>query len=1170
MPLTHLHLPETQVMSSTERFIARAVARPMREWVIGCSFACAAIFVADVATPPGYLHALLYMLVILSAGFTGNVSLITGVTAGSILLGLAGAVLPAIPEPHFIMNRLTTLVALLVTGLAVRIATHQYAMLYRRERELHTVTAALKDAQDLLVIGGKLARFGSWQLDPETRELTLTDELKAMLRLAPDGVLKADELLGRFCSADAERVVGLVAHALRTGEGFDTEFEVNTRSGDIAWLRAIGEVAIDHRTGRKVLQGALRDVTSRKRSDAATAAQQEQLQLLQTAINRVDDMVLITEVGQDDSDWHLVYVNDAFERLTGYSREELMGQPKQILHGPRTQQKTLDRIRAALDARQPVRAELIYYTKAGREYWVELEIMPLVRADGEVTHRVTIERDVTARKRQEESDRQQAQLTSLSERLGEIGGWIASPATNKVIWSQGVRRVLDWEQAEEPPLDKIFDFYDPEYRGRAEEAVRACIEDGIAFNLEVQGHTALGRPIWARVAGTPEYDENGDVVQVVGVLQDITHSKAMEMARAAQEQMLAERTAQLEEAQRIGNMGSWSYAFDTDRLTWTQQLYTMFGIAPEDFTHDSEGFLKLVHPEDQPKIKALRQLIREDPQRHTTNFRLLRPDGEVRHVQQISEPVGPGDGVNFTGTMLDITRLVKDELALRESEERFRMVADVSADIIWDWDVTSGSIWWTDREPARFGYNMEEGTVSIDRWAGTIHQEDRAAVTESLTAAMSGSGVEWAGAYRVLKADGGTAHVNILARLVRDADGQVVRVVGSIVDVTDQRMLEAKLRTAQKLEAVGQLTGGIAHDFNNLLTVILGNSELLEDALASQPRLQALATMSRGAAERGSELTSRLLSFARRQPLDPQVVDIAALVSEIEPLLHRTIGTDIEIVTHFVPELGKVKVDPSQLENVLLNLCINARDAMPDGGRIVIEASNVSLDEAYCSLHPDVAPGEYALMSVSDVGTGMDADTLSRAFEPFFTTKAAGKGSGLGLSMVYGFAKQSRGHVRLYSEIGHGTSVQLFLPRTDAAVAALPPRPGTKVVGGQERILVVEDDVMVRAHASNLLTQLGYVVHCVGNGPEALAVLEHEAGFDLLFTDVMMPGGMNGRQLAEAARALRPQLPVLYTSGYAENAIVHNGHLDSGLQFLQKPYRKAELATKVRQALAAG
>ncbi len=1168
MRFRHLHDPEMPMMSATERFIARAAARPMREWVIGCSLVCTAIFVADMATPPGYLHALLYLLVILAAGYTGHVALITGVTAASILLGLAGGLLTDAPDPRFLLNRLATLLALLVTGLAVRIATHQFAMLYRRERELRSVTAALKDAQYLLQMSGKLARFGGWQLDPVSGELILTDTLKEILRLDPDADMQTEDVLKRFSPDHVDRLLAMVGHALKTGEGFDTEFEIRTQVGDIAWLRAIGEVAIDHRTGRRVVQGALRDVTGRKRSDAAAEVQQQQLLLLQSAINRVDDMVLITEADFDDPGPRLVYVNDAFERLTGYSREEVIGRSPKLLQGPRTQRKTLDRIRAALEARQPVRAELINYTRSGREYWVEIEIMPLVRDDGEVTHLVAIQRDVTARKRQEESDRQQAQLTSLSERLGEIGGWIATPATNNVIWSEGARRVLDWDQPDEPPLENTFDFYSPECRGIATEAVRACIEEGVAFNIEVEGKTARGRPIWARVAGTPEYDEIGDIVQVVGVLQDITRAKAMELARAAQEQMLAERTAQLEEAQRIGNMGSWSYGFGTDRLTWTRQIYTIFGVEPADFSHDFEGFLKLVHPDDRATILALRDAVLEDPRRHTTNFRVLRPDGEVRHVQQIAEPFGSDDGVNFTGTMLDTTRLVKDELALRESEERFRMVADVSADIIWDWDVASGSIWWTGREPGRFGYFLEQGTVSIERWAATIHREDRAAVEESLTAAMQGSDTEWSGAYRVMRADGATAHVRILARLVRGADGAVTRVVGSIVDVTDQWLLEAKLRSAQKLEAVGQLTGGIAHDFNNLLTVILGNSELLEDALGGQPRLQALAGMSRSAAERGGELTSRLLSFARRQPLDPQVVDIAALVTEIEPLLHRTIGADIEIVTRFDAALGQVKVDPSQFENVLVNLCINARDAMPGGGRIFIEARNLSLDENYSSQHPDLSPGDYALVSVSDVGTGMDADTLGRAFEPFFTTKPAGKGSGLGLSMVYGFAKQSRGHARLYSEVGHGTSVQLFLPRTDAAVADVQPRPGNEAARGHERILMVEDDALVREYASNLLGQLGYDVQCVGNGAEAIAVLQQGATFDLLFTDVMMPGGMNGRQLADAARELHRELPVLFTSGYAENAIVHNGQLDSGVQFLHKPYRKAELASKVRHALA--
>jgi nitrogen-specific signal transduction histidine kinase/ActR/RegA family two-component response regulator len=380
--------------------------------------------------------------------------------------------------------------------------------------------------------------------------------------------------------------------------------------------------------------------------------------------------------------------------------------------------------------------------------------------------------------------------------------------------------------------------------------------------------------------------------------------------------------------------------------------------------------------------------------------------------------------------------------------------------------------------------------------------------------------------------------------------------------------LDQRLRQSQKLEAVGQLTGGIAHDFNNLLTVILGNAEILAESLASDQRLRRLAEVTAKAAERGAQLTHRLLAFSRRQPLDPKATDINRQIAGMDGLLRRVLGEDIEIDMVRASGLWTASVDPAQLESAILNLCINARDAMPKGGRLVIETANVHLDAAYAARQIEVEPGPYVVVAVSDAGIGMDSATLEHAFEPFFTTKDVGKGSGLGLSMVYGFAKQSKGHVRIYSELGHGTTVKVYLPRAASGEDADAVETSEALaVKGSEKILVVEDDDLVRDHVCRMLQSLGYEVVAVRNGPEAMEVVKKVGDFDLLFTDVVMPGGMNGRQLAEEAKKLRPNLPVLFTSGYTENAIVHHGRLDRGVHLLQKPYRSGDVAAKIRAAL---
>lgn len=418
---------------------------------------------------------------------------------------------------------------------------------------------------------------------------------------------------------------------------------------------------------------------------------------------------------------------------------------------------------------------------------------------------------------------------------------------------------------------------------------------------------------------------------------------------------------------------------------------------------------------------------------------------------------------------------------------------------------------------------------------------------------------------QMVRQDG--ARVRITWSLSWSATDRLFIAVGR--DTTRQFALEMQASRSQRLDSVGQLTGGVAHDFNNLLTVILGNAELLSENLQEQPAVARMAEMIRGAAQRGAELTQRLLSFAGRQALEPESVDVNSLVASMDGLLRRTLGEHVEIETARGTALWPALVDPAQLENALLNLCLNARDAMPAGGRLVITTANAHVDSEFADQNPGSEPGDYVKVAVSDTGSGIAPEQLGHVFEPFYTTKEAGKGTGLGLSMVYGFVKQSRGLINLHSELGRGTAVEMYLPRASAAAASGAPRIAAPAEGGTETILLVEDDELVRRYASSQLEALGYRVIEAANGAAALELVHTEADIDLLFTDVVMPGGMSGLQLAEAARAERPTIRVLYTSGYAENVIVHHGRLDAGLRLLRKPYRLADLARHVRDALDA-
>ena len=396
----------------------------------------------------------------------------------------------------------------------------------------------------------------------------------------------------------------------------------------------------------------------------------------------------------------------------------------------------------------------------------------------------------------------------------------------------------------------------------------------------------------------------------------------------------------------------------------------------------------------------------------------------------------------------------------------------------------------------------------------------------------------------------------------------ITALIGVGIDITKQKETEEQLRQALRLEAVGQLTGGVAHDFNNLLTVILGNAELLVEQLEPKGVLLELSQMIVGAASSAAELTKRLLAFARKQALNPVAIDCNDLVANVLPLLRRTLGSHIDIKLKCTPEVWHALVDPAQLENAILNLCINSRDAMPGGGRLLIQTANFRLDEDYTSSQVDFLPGDYVLISVTDSGCGMPAEIQARAFEPFFTTKEKGRGTGLGLAMVYGFIKQSGGHISIYSEPGEGTAVKMYLPRViDESSAEGSPVDASSLDRGDETILLVEDDDQVRRLAYGNLTALGYRVLKASNGIEALRLLQQHEDIALLFSDVLMPGGIGGRELADAARRQRPGLKVLFTSGYSEDAIVHNGRLDPGVHLLPKPYRRRELAMRVRAVL---
>jgi PAS domain S-box-containing protein len=585
---------------------------------------------------------------------------------------------------------------------------------------------------------------------------------------------------------------------------------------------------------------------------------------------------------------------------------------------------------------------------------------------------------------------------------------------------------------------------------------------------------------------------------------------------------------------------------------------------------------ELLHgPGTDPAAAARLLTALEDGKSTTAQLLHHARDGRMYWAEVSLAPIRDLHGrlTHYTAIIRDVTRHKEALDALAVSEERSRIIASMTSDVVWDWNIAENTVWRSGLSAVTYGYQPEQTGDVTDHWRKRIHPDDLSKVLEGVRAVIDGGGDHWREEYRLLRADGTYGVMSVQGKVIRNAQGRAVRLVGSGVDITEQKAREEAARQSQKLEAIGQLTGGVAHDFNNILMVIMANADAVIEETADGSATLDLAVEHlkriNGAAARAAKLTHQLLAFSRRQTLRPERLDIADLVTTTSELLARTLGEHIAFEASMEPGLPAIFTDRPQLETAFLNICLNARDAMPAGGTLAVETRRETRASA------DGEEIEYVVLSVTDNGTGMTPEVRERVFEPFFTTKEAGRGSGLGLSMVYGFVKQSKGLIEIESvpapAAGHGTTVRLLFPVADErAVPAKAGNGGEDIPGGTERILVVEDEASVRVLVVAQLEKLGYRVTEASNGSEALSILRRDAhAFDLLLTDVVMPGVVSGDILADEVRRLCPGLPVVLMSGYPEGTISAAGQSPPGQILLSKPFRKAQLARVVRRALTA-
>jgi PAS domain S-box-containing protein len=505
------------------------------------------------------------------------------------------------------------------------------------------------------------------------------------------------------------------------------------------------------------------------------------------------------------------------------------------------------------------------------------------------------------------------------------------------------------------------------------------------------------------------------------------------------------------------------------------------------------------------------------------------------------------------------------EEKLRDTEDRMRFALDAAGVGTWEMDLTTGRGEWSPQLQALHGVAGSAFPRGIDGFLEHVHPDDRAMVNAEIAQAI-GHRRDWSVVYRTVWPDGSVHVVNEIGRAFYDDDGTPTRTAGVGIDVTERQRLEMHLRQAQKMEAIGKLAGGVAHDFNNLLTAIVGFGEMARAHLDVREPARADIDQVLNAARSAGSLTRQLMAFSRMQMLQPQVLDLNTIVTRLEAMLRRTIGDDVKLLTRLDPHVGHVNADPGQIEQVVMNLVVNGRDAMAHGGTITIETGNVSLDRAYVATHPGSSAGPQVMIAISDTGSGMTDAVKARLFEPFFTTKEQGRGTGLGLATVYGIVKQSGGFIWVDTEVGRGTTFRVYLPRTERALDALD-APVPMAQGGTETILLVEDQDQVRATAHAILTRNGYVVLSASSGDAALRLAEQHPGvIDLLLTDVIMPG-MNGPDLARVLVGRQPDLRVLFTSGYIDRAVVRESVIEPGHRFIQKPFSPDSLLREVRLTL---
>ncbi len=871
-----------------------------------------------------------------------------------------------------------------------------------------------------------------------------------------------------------------------------------------------------------------------------------------------------------DRDYRISDVNDTFLSNHGFEREDVLGlNCYEVSHGydkPCPEFGEECKLIEVFETGEPANCVHEHITGDGLKTWMDILLSPMKDNSGNVTHVIEASRNIsdlirTTEALRESEEKHRTLVENLPQKI-----FFKDRSLVYVACNENYARDLKITPEEIIGKDD-FEFYPRELAEKYRADDKRIIESERTEDIEEE-YMKDGQRFWVHTVKTPVKDKDGSTIGVLGIFWDITEHKHADEA-------LRKSEGNLKEAQRVAHVGSWDLNVVTGDLYWSDEVYRIYGFEPQEFVPTYEKFLAILCPEDHERVQKQVDAALSGDADYNTDFRFVRPEGKIGwiHCEGVVTRDEKGSPLRFFGTQADITERKRAE---EERDNLLFQATERTKEISCLYEVTKllgeaerplKEMYQSVVELIPLGWQYPDITCAKIVYEGVVFKTGNYKETPwNLTADIMISG-KWAGAFEVTylekkpELDEGP-----FQKEERDLIDAVVR---EIEKMAERRQLEAQLQQSQKMEAIGRLAGGIAHDFNNLLTGILGYSQLTLDSLGKNDPMRLDIEEIKKAGESASKLTMQLLAFSRKQVLEPKIFNLNDTVADIEKMLQRVIGEDIEFLISLDSELGQVRADPAQVEQVIMNLAVNARDAMPNGGKLTIETANVELDEAYAANHVGAKPGFFVMLAVSDSGSGMDEDTRSHLFEPFFTTKEKGRGTGLGLSTVYGTVKQSGGYIWVYSEPGMGTTFKIYLPRVEETIDVIKPGgPKDAPVGGTETVLLVEDEEMVREFAKRVLTSSGYTVLEAGSGGEALIICEkHDGPIHLMLTDVVMPG-MSGSELAERLAGIKSDMKVLYMSGYTENAIVHHGVLDSDKIFIQKPFTIESLTGKVREILS--